>query len=171
MQPSKAQFVSSCERWGHFLIQHFTLPSTAVAASSSSSSSLVVAAGRAAALLVPSMAELSLSRMDTSRRGAQVLFGGGKPAAAGAAASLFIRAVGQDDPAGAAVGAAAGGTGVRTMVLVVSPSPRTMKKLKVANKEDLCKVGICVGRSGAPYAEMQSSPHQFLRIITVNDRR
>ena len=45
--------------------------------------------------------------------------GGGKPAAMGAAASLFVRAVGQDDPAGAAAGAAAGGTGVRTMALVV----------------------------------------------------
>jgi uncharacterized caspase-like protein len=60
--------------------------------------------------------------MDTSRRGAPLLFGrgGGKPAAAGAAASLFVRAVGQDDPAGAAAGAAAGGTGIRTMALVVS---------------------------------------------------
>ena len=82
MQPSKAQFVSSCERWGHFLIQHFTLPSAAVAASSSSLSSLVAAAAaKAAAVLVLSMAELLLLSMDTSSRGAQVLFGrgGGKP--------------------------------------------------------------------------------------------
>jgi hypothetical protein len=51
-----------------------------------------------------------------------VLFrrGGGKPAAASAAASLFVRAVGQDDHTGAAVGAAAGGTGNRTMALVLS---------------------------------------------------
>ena len=96
MQPSKAQFVSSCERWGHFLIQHFTLPSAAVAASSSLSSSLVAAAAaRAAAVLVPLMAELLLSRMDTSRRGGQVLFGRGggkldKPRAVAAAASLFV---------------------------------------------------------------------------------
>ena len=46
-----------------------------------------------------------------------------EPRAAAAAASLFVLAVGQDDPAGAAVGAAVGGTGVRTMALVVSLSP------------------------------------------------
>jgi hypothetical protein len=52
-----------------------------------------------------------------------------EPRAAAAAASLFVLAVGQDDPAGAAVGAAAGGTGVRTMALVVSSSPCGMKKI------------------------------------------
>ena len=83
---------------------------------------VAVAAARAAAVLVPSMAELLLSRKDTSKTGAQVLFGkgGGKPdkhRAAAAAASLFVLAVGHDDPAGAAVGAAVGGTGVRTMAL------------------------------------------------------
>jgi hypothetical protein len=71
-------------------------------------------------------------RMDTSRRGAQVLFGRGggkpdKPRAAATAASLFVLAVGQDDPAGVAVGAAARSTGVRTMALVVSSSPRGME--------------------------------------------
>ena len=105
------------------------------------------------AKLVPLMAELLLSRMDTSRRGAPVLFGrgGGKPAAAGAAASLFVRAVGQDDPAGAAVGAAAGGTGVSVRTTAL---PRMMKLME-ANEEDACEVGICIGRSGAPYADAE----------------
>jgi hypothetical protein len=40
------------------------------------------------------------------------------------------------------------------MALVVSLSSRMMK-LVVANKEDVCKVGICVGRSGAPNADAE----------------
>ena len=71
--------------------------------------------------------------------------------AAGAAASLFVRAVGQDDPAGAAVGAAAGGTGVSVRTTAL---PRMMK-LMVANEEDVCEVGICVGSSRPPYADAE----------------
>jgi hypothetical protein len=30
-----------------------------------------------------------------------------------------------------------------------------MMTLVVANEEDVCEVGICVGRSGAPYADAE----------------
>jgi hypothetical protein len=118
------------------------------------------------------MAELLLSRMDTSRRGVPVLFGrgGGKPAAAGAAASLFVRAVGQDDPAGAAAGTAARGTGVRTMALVVS-------LIALYDEIDGGERGRCL-RGRHLHREVWSSLRRcranlytFLRIMTANDRR
>jgi hypothetical protein len=43
--------------------------------------------------------------------------------------------------------------------------------LEVANKEDLCEVGICVGWSGAPYADAELTSSIFVRIMTADDRR
>jgi hypothetical protein len=126
----------------------------------------------AAAAVVRLMAELLLSRMDTSRRGAPVLFGrgGGKPAAAGTAASLFVRAVGQDDPSGAAAGAATGGTGVRTMVLVVS-------LFASYDEIDGGERGRCLrGRHlrrevWSSLRRCRAHLYTFLRIMTANDCR